>query len=367
LAGARLTPSRAPTVGWSGRARARGPLATRLNDGSIWAAFFFLLALWTLAGCGGPAVEEKPPKDESQEAIVARTTAGDGPVRVTVEVSPSLVRLSDEPTLTVTMEYEPGITVEKPPFGESIGDFLILDFREPLPQVVDKNEVVKQVYTLEPTTTGELTVWPVTVNYTDNRPGAKGQKGTVETEGLTIRVTSMLDHEAPSLTDLKPADGPLELPSPPSYFLWWLLGVGALLAGAGAVAVLIWTGRRRAELMRPPTPQELAQQELQRILSERLVERDVKQFYVELTGVVRRYIERTTGIHAPEQTTEEFLREISTRDTIPLTESRKLQQFLQSADLVKFAGHQPRQEDIDASVERARAFIGISWSPEQAA
>ncbi len=61
------------------------------------------------------------------------------------------------------------------------------------------------------------------------------------------------------------------------------------------------------------------------------------------------------------------MREISTRDTIPLTESRKLQQFLQSADLVKFAGHQPRQEDIDASVERARAFIGISWSPEQAA
>ena len=34
----RLTPSRAPTAGWSGWACPRGPLAQRLNDGSISAA-----------------------------------------------------------------------------------------------------------------------------------------------------------------------------------------------------------------------------------------------------------------------------------------------------------------------------------------
>jgi hypothetical protein len=98
-----------------------------------------------------------------------------------------------------------------------------------------------------------------------------------------------------------------------------------------------------------------------------LAARNVKLFYVKLTGVVRRYIERTTGIHAAEQTTEEFLHEMGTRGSFSPTDSQKLQQFLESADLVKFAGHQPRPEDINTSVQRARAFIGISWSPEQAA
>ena len=69
----------------------------------------------------------------------------------------------------------------------------------------------------------------------------------------------------------------------------------------------------------------------------------------------------------PEQTTEEFLHEISERPSFPEMHSQKLQEFLESADLVKFAGHQPQKDDVNASIQRARAFIGISWTPEQAA
>jgi hypothetical protein len=284
---------------------------------------------------------------------------------VTVEVGPVPVRLSDQPTMTVTIDYEQGVEVERPPFGESVGDFLILDFPASPLQVVGDREVIKQIYTLEPTRTGELSIWPVTVRFTDKRPGADGKTQTIETEGLSIKVTSTLESDAPSLADLKGPAGPLELPPPRSHAVWWFMGIAALLSGVIGVWLLVWARRRRAELYRPPTPQELAQQELKRILGERLAEKDVKLFYVELTGLVRRYIERTTGVHAPEQTTEEFLHEISGRTDFPLVESRRLQQFLQSADLVKFAGHQPRQEDIDASIERARAFIGISWNPNQ--
>ena len=114
--------------------------------------------------------------------------------------------------MTVTIDYERGITVDKPPFGRSVGDFLILDFREPLPQATGKRETITQIYRLEPTRVGELTVWPVAVRFTDNRPGRNGQPQTVETEGLTVTVTSMLESEAPSLADLEPAAGPQSLP-----------------------------------------------------------------------------------------------------------------------------------------------------------
>ena len=83
----------------------------------------------------------------------------------------------------------------------------------------------------------------------------------------------------------------------------------------------------------------------------------MKRFYVDLTGIVRRFIESTTGVHAAEQTTEEFLREISSSDRFERDQRSRLQSFLESADLVKFAAHRPMEEDIDAAFDRACDFI----------
>ena len=99
--------------------------------------------------------------------------------------------------------------------------------------------------------------------------------------------------------------------------------------------------------------------ELQRLIEQNLAEIDVKLFYVELTGIVRRYIERTTGVRAPEQTTEEFLREITAKETFDGMFSRRLKNFLESADLVKFAGLHPRKDDIEEAFHRAKVFIGL--------
>ncbi len=274
-------------------------------------------------------------------------------------MEPSKARLSDEPTLTLTIEYEKGVTVRKPPFGESMGDFLIRDFREPLPKIQGDREIVQQIYTLEPTRSGELAIWPIRVTFTDTRPDGGGKERTIETEGLVIEVASVVDSEVPSLADLRPAAGPVELPETGGTRAWWLLILLAVVLGAG---VLVWYGRKRrrkGEEEPSLSPRELAYLELERLLEQDLAEEDVKLFYVELTAVVRRYIERTTGILAPEQTTEEFLQEISRRETFPPEERGRLQDFLESADLVKFAAHQPRKEDVEESFRRAKAFVGL--------
>ena len=78
-----------------------------------------------------------------------------------------------------------------------------------------------------------------------------------------------------------------------------------------------------------------------------------------LTGLVRSYIERKTGIHAPEQTTEEFLRDPATGKFFVTERAARLGQFLEAADMVKYAAQQPGGRDIDESVERAREFIGM--------
>jgi len=310
-------------------------------------------------GCGRETAK-RAEEARAEDAKAVESEVERGPVRLRVRVEPARPRLSDEPTLTVTVDYEKGVTIQKPPFGESLGDFVIRDFREPLPRVEGDREILEQVYTLEPTRSGELAVWPIPLTFTDTRADGDGKEHTIQTEGLTVEVESVIDSEAPSLGELRPAAGPMELPEVETSGLWWLFGV---LLAAIAGAVLLWRRRKRRRKIdeaQQLSPRELAYLELERLLEQELAERDVKRFYVELTGLVRRYIERTTGILAPEQTTEEFLAEISREETFAPDERGRLGRFLESADLVKFAAYEPRKEDLQESFERAKAFVGLN-------
>ena len=69
-------------------------------------------------------------------------------------------------------------------------------------------------------------------------------------------------------------------------------------------------------------------------------------------------------MHAPEQTTPEFLRAIQGHPAFDQLRRERLGAFLESADLVKFAGHQPDRAAVATSIERAREFIRL-FAPER--
>ena len=323
-----------------------------------------MLVLAALAGCLRHPVATEP-SDAAPK--VARSSVERGPVRLTVTVDPSPARLSDEPTLTVEIDHAQGVGVRKPEFGEALGEFILRDFREPMPRVKDDREILQQIYTIEPTRAGKIVIDPIAVRFVDNRPEGGGKEGTLETEPITVEVAAAVAEETPSLAELRPAADPVPLPQSTLWVAWWIVAV--LLVAGGAAGAAWWLcHRRKLERAGPPlTPAELARLELQRLLDNPAAREDVKLFYVELTAIVRRYIERTTGIRAPEQTTQEFLHEISRRADFPAGESGRLKSFLEAADLVKFAAHQPRQEDVDESVRRATLLIDAVESVEAAA
>ncbi|MBI3270216.1 MAG: hypothetical protein HYZ53_14495 [Planctomycetes bacterium] len=316
-----------------------------------------------LSACGkGPASDAPKPGAGAEEAKseVAQSKVERGPVRFTVEVAPKQPRLSDEPTLTLTFDCEKGVKVRKPPFGESLGDFLIRGFREPLPVFQGDREILQQVYTLEPTRVGEVRIHPIEVTFTDGRATGDGKEHTLESEALVVTVQSVAGKDAPSLADLKPRAGPVTLPRSGLPIAAWLGGAGLLaLAGAG-VGLTLWRRRRRAGANEKRlSPEEQAYLELERLLASRLVETDVKLFYVELTGIVRRYLEQKTGLRAPKETTEEFLRDLGRMESFPDADRGRLRAFLESADLVKFAAASPGKAEVEASFGRAKALVGL--------
>ena len=309
-----------------------------------------------LTGCTPQAAQPTTETDSTDEE--ARSEVVKGPVSLTVEVTPAKSRLSDETKLTITVRTNQGIRVTMPPFGESIGDFVIRDFYESPPNSDGHDLILTQVYALEPTRAGRLSISPIAVPFSDDRQEPVTSH-TVESEAITIDVSTVVDEEAPSLADLRPPTSPVELPASKTGTTAL---VGAVLA-VSLVVLMVYAWWRRRHLVAPTapqlSPQELAWLELEQIVERDLARTDVKEYYVALTGVVRRYIERSTGVRAPEQTTEEFLREIADTDPFPQDEQTRLRSFLESADLVKFAGYQPRAEDIEASFRRAQEFIGI--------
>ncbi len=146
---------------------------------------------------------------------------------------------------------------------------------------------------------------------------------------------------------------------------WRLVGIASALlaAAAAAVAALVFLFRYAARRVREHrmSPIERAWAELDRLLKKGLPGRGrYKDFYVELTMVVRRYVQRKYGIRAPHLTTEEFLAECGRGergDFAALGSMESLREFLESADMVKFAGVEATPEMADAATSSARGYL----------
>ena len=141
---------------------------------------------------------------------------------------------------------------------------------------------------------------------------------------------------------------------------WCALGLLGLLA---LLALLVWGFRYIARRVKEHrmSPIERAWVELDRLLKKGLPGRGrYKDFYVELTMVVRRYVQRKYGIKAPHLTTEEFLREVAvdaSRVSGLTSNVDSLRRFLESADMVKFAGVEATPEMADAATDSARGYL----------
>jgi hypothetical protein len=335
------------------------PTVARRNDESLAMCVRIIIAVVSLfvAGCGKTSDPETAAAPAS-EAI--QRVAEKGPVKLTVRITPPEPRLSDLVEMEVQVTAEPNVEIKPPAFGAAVGDFLVRDYseRSPKTSTEDSANVRTFYYQLEPVHSGTHLIRSIAIEFFDNRETseAKGKVALIESDPIEVKITSELSDQVPDLAQLEPMLPPQPLEDSSS---WWWLGT----AGLAVAAVLIATRlrRRRQDQVIPvavKSPEEIAQAALTQLLSEELPNRGLfKEFYVRLTGIVRIYIEGKTGLKAPEQTTEEFLREIRTRDVFTADRSVRLKEFLEAADMVKYAGQQPGVDQIERSIQRAKEFI----------
>lgn len=106
------------------------------------------------------------------------------------------------------------------------------------------------------------------------------------------------------------------------------------------------------------TPRERALRALNQLKQKKLPQKgQYDAFYVEITQIVRKYIEGHYHVNAPEQTTQEFLQVVLGQSLFNEQINHYLTEFLKFADLVKFARLNPNIEDCHQAEEAAQSFI----------
>ncbi|MGP0065537.1 MAG: hypothetical protein ACLQGP_18275 [Isosphaeraceae bacterium] len=307
-----------------------------------------------LAGCAS-----RDGKTPSRPGDAIERTAEKGPVKLSVRVTPREPRLSDLVEMDVVVESRPGVEIKPPAFGQAVGDFLVRDYTERPPATGEKN-LRRFHYQLEPAHAGKHLIRSVSIEFVDKRPDSerKGEASLVETDPLEVNVTSDWGDQAPSLANLEPMLPPE--PVPQTTPIGWVVASGLAVLLAVLAVLALRRRKRRPVEERRRTPEEIAHAALERLLAEDLPRRGlIKEFYLRLTGIVRQYVEDTTGIRAPEQTTEEFLRDMRSRAVFPPERSVQLAEFLEAADLIKYAGQEPGEGQIEQATARAYEFVNL--------
>jgi hypothetical protein len=147
---------------------------------------------------------------------------------------------------------------------------------------------------------------------------------------------------ASTATDIRDIKPPIEITGGWAW-LWWVLIAAAIAVAAG----LLWRWLKRRKLnvvLPPPIPAHVrAKQKLQQALA--LITQP-KPFVIAVSDTARTYLEERFDFHAPERTTEEFLRELAGTRLLLSDQKDSLGNFLASCDLVKFAKYEPGEKEL---------------------
>ena len=263
-----------------------------------------------------------------------------GGVDLKIESETQVIDPAKSVFLTVTMKSKPAVKAEMPDLRDRAVGFLLAEESPEEPKTENDGRVTR------------VSNWQL-----DPEPCAEVYK--IKPFAVGEAVGGPIYFESPAARE--PVTGEMEVTPkkvlPPLSWRLVLVALGLVL-GAVAVVFAIWLAIRyiaRRVKEHRMSPIERAWVELDRLLKKGLPGRGrYKDFYVELTMVVRRYVQRKYGIKAPHLTTEEFLREFRDEGRGMRDELRK---FLESADMVKFAGVEATPEMADEATDSARGYL----------
>ncbi|EGF55540.1 hypothetical protein [Bacteroides fluxus] len=237
----------------------------------------------------------------------------------------------------------------------------IIDVAKPDTQLLNdgRRSLITQEYTITSFDSALYYLPPMEVTV-DNKP--------YRSKALALKVYSM------PVDTLHPDQffGPKTVMQAPFAWEDWYVTIACVLLFVPFLLLLIYLVKRirdnkpiiRKVKVEPKLPpHQLAMQEIERIKNEKVWQKgEPKEYYTELTDTLRVYIKERFGFNALEMTSSEIIDKLlEMKDKEAISDLREL---FQTADLVKFAKHNPMMNENDANLINAIDFINETKEKE---
>lgn len=287
-------------------------------------------------------------------------------IKATAKLDSTNILLGDQIKLFLEIDHPKNVQVEFPQVPDTINSLIEVLGRSKIDtfELEDENfQKQIQSYIITSFDSGSYRIPPYWF-----KVNVDGTIDSVPSNGVSLNVFTMQIDTTKGPADIKmPYGAPLTLKEVTPYIL------GVILIGAIIFLILYSIKRKKKNkplFTRPAKPKEpahvVAIRELDRIKSEKIWQKGkTKQYYSEVTDVLRFYIEDRFDIRAMEQTSDETLDAFSLRKNL-ISEKcySNLSQILKLADLVKFAKYTPLSDDDNLSLVNAYFFVNQTRKEE---
>jgi len=294
----------------------------------------FSLSVFLAAGVSFAAVNnQKEKKNPLIEAAAA--------------VDKATLQIGDKITYTITVKANKNIEVEFPHIvPENLSGFAIKDFGSTARGWFGK-KTFKQWYILDTYVSGQHVIPATVVKYR--------KKGQSDWQELAVNEVKL---DVKSILDNSPERGDIRDIRGPKSFAGKMLHYAAIILAAILITGAIFWGillrKKKKELKNSIIPAHVIAYEALSALEKKDYIRtgQTKAFYIELSDIVRHYLENRFNIRAPEMTTEEFLSKVKEDSSLSIEHKGLLRDFLATCDLVKFARYQPVEKRLTLPLHR---------------
>jgi len=295
----------------------------------------------SFCGCGNDKDEEA----SSAKSFVVEKNS----VKFTVIVSSDTISVADILEISFKVEAPEESGVILPEGSGAAGEFTIISASAETRSVVGEKKVsIQQHLELAPFLAGDTKIPPFELKVEGR------EKFALKSPEIPIKVLSaFVGSDIPK--ELKGIAPPRDYPE--SYLL---LCVAGLIIFVAVIIFLVWyfKFRKGADTILIKTPYEIATEQLSLLREKGLIDKGlIKEFYSEVSDILRWYIEGRFALRAPELTTEEFMNELQNSDALTLEYKNLLKEFLQHCDMVKFAALAPAGTDIVNTITSCERFV----------
>lgn len=271
----------------------------------------------------------------------------------------SLRLLADKPgqgepvRFELLLRLQPGVTIGAGTTLTSLGEWDVVKLASgPLLNDQNGQAVRKDELTLRTFASGKVEVPAWIQPYR----GPDGQAGEFRTAPLTVSVEPVAGRPGDRPGEIRPLKPPRGMFSP------WPWALGAALALLILAAAWWWQRRNRTGTVSVPAapsrpPAEVAKEQLDQLRqSAWLSQGDFKTYYVELSAILRTYLEGRFQVPARDQTTPELLKSLK-KAKAKLQDINASREVLNQSDLVKFAKWLPTAAEAQKDWQAVRDLV----------